>query len=636
MKGQATVAEAVKRRAGLRMRQGVVTAVDGTTCTVLIGGSTVPVEGVQHLNSCNPAVGDVVWITSDGADLWIVGTHGAPPPIDPSQLPTFATYFTDSDTPGVPAAVTHLAGDCAFSTVILSWDLPPEALWRTWQVYEGTAAGFAPVTPILTTPTNVVQLTKATGSGPWYYKVRAINSRGEASADVQVGPFTLPTLAHVDLGAGSVYAANMAAGAVDLASAVVTGQLVAAKIADNAITQAKLAAAIVDATKLADDAVTAAKIAAGAVGNTELAALAVDGPKIAAGAITAAKIAAGTITANEIAAATITGAKIAAATIAAGNIVADTITAAKIAAGTITTAEIAADTIVAGNIAAGAIGASEIAAGAVVAGKIAANAVTATEIAAGAITTAKLVAGAITANELAANAVTAAKIVAGTITADRIAAGTLTANEIAAGTITAAKMNVADVQAAVVTAAKINTLTLNAISITGGTISGTTITGATIQTAAAGARTVMSSAFQGIKFFSGIAGETDARAAFVESVVTGTSVHQLLLRGPNLGYADNSWLSLDGSNVGTVAALGSGAVELELKAATGQVSIYNGSLIVDRAIRAGNSCASGVSDDGIWINDLTTAGRRWKLYMNGGQLYARYGSAGSEYKVIGP
>ena len=210
-------------------------------------------------------------------------------------------------------------------------------------------------------------------------------------------------------------------------------------------------------------------------------------------------------------------------------------------------------------------------------------------------------AGAITANELAANAVTAAKIVAGTITADRIAAGTLTANEIAAGTITAAKMNVADVQAAVVTAAKINTLTLNAISITGGTISGTTITGATIQTAAAGARTVMSSAFQGIKFFSGIAGETDARAAFVESVVTGTSVHQLLLRGPNLGYADNSWLSLDGSNVGTVAALGSGAVELELKAATGQVSIYNGSLIVDRAIRAGNSCASGVSDDGFQI-----------------------------------
>jgi hypothetical protein len=70
------LAEALKRRGGLRMRQGVVTAVDGATNSVLIGGSTVPVDGVHHLNSCAPAVDDVVWITSDGADLWILGTHG--------------------------------------------------------------------------------------------------------------------------------------------------------------------------------------------------------------------------------------------------------------------------------------------------------------------------------------------------------------------------------------------------------------------------------------------------------------------------------------------------------------------------------------------------------------------------------
>ena len=44
------LAEALKARAGLRMRQGVVTAVDGSTCSVLIGGSDVPVDGVQHLN----------------------------------------------------------------------------------------------------------------------------------------------------------------------------------------------------------------------------------------------------------------------------------------------------------------------------------------------------------------------------------------------------------------------------------------------------------------------------------------------------------------------------------------------------------------------------------------------------------
>ena len=78
-------------------------------------------------------------------------------------------------------------------------------------------------------------------SGPWYYKVRAINSRAEASTDVEAGPFTLPALPEVELGPGSVHAENMAAGAVDLASAVVTGQLLAANLADNAVTQAKLA-----------------------------------------------------------------------------------------------------------------------------------------------------------------------------------------------------------------------------------------------------------------------------------------------------------------------------------------------------------------------------------------------------------
>ncbi|HQF96682.1 MAG TPA: hypothetical protein PLS46_21125, partial [Microthrixaceae bacterium] len=72
------LAEALKAKAGLRMRQGVVSAVDGSTVSVLIGGSTVAVDGVHHLNSVAPQVGEVVWIASDGADLWILGTHGDP------------------------------------------------------------------------------------------------------------------------------------------------------------------------------------------------------------------------------------------------------------------------------------------------------------------------------------------------------------------------------------------------------------------------------------------------------------------------------------------------------------------------------------------------------------------------------
>ena len=255
------------------MRQGVVTAVSGDTCSVLIGGSDVAVDGVQHLNSCAPAIDDVVWIASDGADLWIIGTHGDPPPIDPSRLPAFETYFADADPAGSPAPVTGLEGTAAMTGVMLSWDLPPEAMWRTWEVYEGASPGFTPGTPILTTTASVVTIAHDPGSGPWYYKVRALNSRSEASADVEAGPFTLPALPEVELGPGSVHAENMAAGAVDLASAVVAGQLLAANLADNAVTQAKLAdtinSTIADAQSAAAAAEAAAADAAAAAGSAD-------------------------------------------------------------------------------------------------------------------------------------------------------------------------------------------------------------------------------------------------------------------------------------------------------------------------------------------------------------------------------
>jgi hypothetical protein len=224
------LAEALKAKAGLRMRQGVVSAVDGSTVSVLIGGSTVAVDGVHHLNSVAPQVGEVVWIASDGADLWILGTHGDPPAIDPSRLPVFETYFTAADPAGTPTAVTGLVGATTSSGVLLSWDLPPEAKWRRWEVYEGTASDFTPTTPILTTTATVVAIPRDAGSGPWYYKVRAMNTRDESSADVQVGPLTVAQIGEANLAADSVTAAKIKAGEItaaqlnvaDVQAAVVT------------------------------------------------------------------------------------------------------------------------------------------------------------------------------------------------------------------------------------------------------------------------------------------------------------------------------------------------------------------------------------------------------------------------------
>ena len=254
------LAEALKGTTGIRMRQGVVTAVAGDACSVAIGGSDLAVDGVQHLNSCSPKAGDVVWIASDGADLWIIGTHGPAPAIDPALLPAFDAYFTGADPEGAPEAVTGLTGAANLGGLILAWDLPAEALWRAWEVYEGDEPGFSPLSVLLTTNQTVVGLTRDPGSGPYYYQVRALNTRGEASAAVEVGPFTIPLVTAPDIGEGSVHAAALAAGAVDLAAATVTGQLLAERLADNAVTLAKVDATVTD---LIDDAAAAAASAGG-------------------------------------------------------------------------------------------------------------------------------------------------------------------------------------------------------------------------------------------------------------------------------------------------------------------------------------------------------------------------------------
>lgn len=253
------LAEALKAKAGLRMRQGVVSAVDGSTVSVLIGGSTVAVDGVHHLNSVAPQVGEVVWIASDGADLWILGTHGDPPAIDPSRLPVFETYFTAADPAGTPTAVTGLVGATTSSGVLLSWDLPPEAKWRRWEVYEGTASDFTPTTPILTTTATVVAIPRDAGSGPWYYKVRAMNTRDESSADVQVGPLTVAQIGEANLAADSVTAAKIKAGEITAA------QLNVADVQAAVVTAAKINTLELNAITITGGDITGVEITGGTV-----------------------------------------------------------------------------------------------------------------------------------------------------------------------------------------------------------------------------------------------------------------------------------------------------------------------------------------------------------------------------------
>ena len=188
---------------------------------------------------------------------------------------------------------------------------------------------------------------------------------------------------------GKLYRYYNGAWTTALAAGDINGTLGSSQIADNAITNSKLAALAVDASKLADGSVSAAKLAANAVdatkfasgirpveivttlptmGNVEgrmvylttddklyrysgsawtAATAATDiagqivGTQISDGSISTPKLAAGSVTANVLAAGAVTADRIAANSITSGQIAAGAIGAAQIAANAITTKAVA-------------------------------------------------------------------------------------------------------------------------------------------------------------------------------------------------------------------------------------------------------------------------------------------------------
>lgn len=125
------------------------------------------------------------------------------------------------------------------------------------------------------------------------------------------------------------------------------------QLADEAVTEAKIAVGAVTNKKLAIDAVTAEKIAEAAVTAQKLAQEAVTEEKIAGEAITAEKIKAGAIGAAALAAGAVTTDKLDAQAVTAGKIAAGAVTAEKIQAGSITSQHINADGITANLITSG-------------------------------------------------------------------------------------------------------------------------------------------------------------------------------------------------------------------------------------------------------------------------------------------
>ncbi|MFE0206986.1 hypothetical protein [Streptomyces sp. NPDC058985] len=205
-------------------------------------------------------------------------------------------------TPTAPVLGSVLGG------ITVSWNggfadgTVPPLDWQRVEVHASTEDGFTASLETLKTTFETPQggtVVVACGE-PVYVRLIARNTSGTASdPTAQAGPLGPAPVVATDILDGIVTTAKLADDAVTQAK-VAAGAIGTTEITDNAITTPKIVAAAVQALQIDTGAVNADKIASGAVTTLKLDALAVTSDKIAANAITAGKIAAGAVTTNAL------------------------------------------------------------------------------------------------------------------------------------------------------------------------------------------------------------------------------------------------------------------------------------------------------------------------------------------------
>jgi hypothetical protein len=347
-------------------------------------------------------------------------------------------------TPSAPTVDSALAGlDITWSGQWANSETAPND-FALVQVHVGTPADFTPNAATQVSQINDVTGGKTTvhieGYDPVWVRLVAVNTAalaGDPSDAVQGQARQAVGQDLIDNIITDVKIANEAITEAKIALSAVTSDKIAAGsvnellLADDAVTAAKLAAASVGTVALADGAVLAAKLADNAVTQAKVAANAVTELALANSAVTSAKVAVGAIDSTRIADAAVTAVKI-------GQ---NAVTAAKLADGAVGVLALADSAVTSAKVAVGAIDSTRIADAAVTAVKIGQNAVTAAKLADGAVGVLALADSAVTSAKVAVNAIDSTKITDAAVTAAKIGAAAVTTGKLAAQAVTLANLS---------------------------------------------------------------------------------------------------------------------------------------------------------------------------------------------------
>lgn len=303
---------------------------------------------------------------------------------------TSVSNITISVAGTAPATPSNLTVSTGRLNMLLSWTNPNSSDFRAVKVYRKTANS---------TPTDDTDLVDTIGGEPNKVSTTLFGDQDELTAGTTYY-FWVRAINHSDQ--HSPFSSSVAGNFI---KAVPDGTITELQLADEAVTNAKIAVDAIQGDVIAASAITTLKIADDAITNALIATDAVNQDSLAANSVTATQIVGGTITATELATDSISSDKIQS----------NAITAVKILAGNVTAGKLATDSVIASNIQANAVTSVKINAGAVTADKINVSTLSAISANVGTLT-----AGTIDASTLTISNINASNISTGSLSAQRL------------------------------------------------------------------------------------------------------------------------------------------------------------------------------------------------------------------------